>query len=334
MIQMGSFPRYALCDLPTPLERAHRLEQVLGSDSPRIWIKRDDLTGLAFGGNKARKLEYLLGDAIARGADHLITEGAVQSNHARLTAAAAAKAGIGCTLVLDRRRGSTVEGNLLLDYLMGARIELVDRSEDRKPRMEQLADELRQEGRTPYLIPTGGSVPVGALGYAMCMIELANQLLAHGEQPSRIYVPTGSQGTQGGLIAGASLMSLPVEIYGVAVEHPREALRNRAAELANETLELLGAVGNATPNEVTLDDEFVGAAYAEPTEGGIEAVRLLARSEAIFLDHVYTGKAMAALIAHVRNGQLGPDDSVVFLHTGGGPSIFANREVLLAEVAR
>jgi L-cysteate sulfo-lyase len=150
MIQMGSFPRYAFCNLPTPLERAHRLEQVLGSGSPRIWLKRDDLTGLAFGGNKARKLEYLVGDAIARGADHLITEGAVQSNHARLTAAAAARAGLGCTLVLDQRRGSAIEGNLLLNYLMDARIELVDRSEDRKPRMEQLADELRQEGREPY----------------------------------------------------------------------------------------------------------------------------------------------------------------------------------------
>jgi D-cysteine desulfhydrase family pyridoxal phosphate-dependent enzyme len=311
-----------LATLPTPLQRARNLEAALGPGCPRIYLKRDDLTGLAFGGNKARKLEYLLADALAAGATALITEGAAQSNHARMTAAAARVAGLRCVLVLDARHGADVTGNLLLDHLLGADVRIVADKAERSAVMARVADELRAEGEWPYMIPTGGSVPLGAAAYVAAVGELLAQLADAGEAPSRLYVASGSLGTQAGLIVGARAFSAPFDIFGVAVQPPVDTLRADCVALANGTAELIGLEACFTDDDVALDGGFIGEAYGVPTAEGLEAIRLLARTEAVFLDPVYSGKAMAALLAHVRGGSVNGDDAVVFLHTGGGPSLF------------
>ena len=326
---LETLPRYPLATLPTPLQRARNLEAALGPQCPRIYLKRDDLTGLAFGGNKARKLEYLLADALANDATTLVTEGAAQSNHARITAAAAAIAGLRCVLVLDARHGSEVAGNLLLDHLLGAEVRIVPDKASRTALMASIGEELRAAGERPYVIPTGGSVPIGAAGYMAMVAELLAQLVTAGEAPSRLYFATGSLGTQAGLVVGARAFSAPFTVYGVAVEHPVQELIADGVTLANGTAELLGIDQRFSVADITIDGAFIGADYGVPTEEGIEAIRLLARTEAVFLDPVYTGKAMAALISHARAGQLDPNEAVVFLHTGGGPSLFATGTTLL-----
>jgi D-cysteine desulfhydrase family pyridoxal phosphate-dependent enzyme len=328
-MRLATLPRYLLATLPTPLHRARNLETALGSRCPRIYLKRDDLTGLAFGGNKARKLEYLLADALANEATILVTEGAVQSNHARITAAAAAIAGLRSVLVLDARHGSDVAGNLLLDHLVGAEVRIVPDKAARTALMASIGDELRAAGERPYLIPTGGSVPTGAAGYVTMVAELLAQLMTCGEAPSRLYFATGSMGTQAGLVVGARAFSAPFAVYGVAVEHPVETLIADGARLAKGTAELIGIDRCFGGGDITIDDAFIGADYGVPTEEGMEAIRLLARTEAVFLDPVYSGKAMAALISHARAGDMDPNEAVVFLHTGGGPSLFATGTALL-----
>jgi D-cysteine desulfhydrase family pyridoxal phosphate-dependent enzyme len=328
-MRLATLPRYSLTTLPTPLHRARNLETALGPRCPRIYLKRDDLTGLAFGGNKARKLEYLLADALANEATTLVTEGAVQSNHARITAAAAAIAGLRIVLVLDARHGSDIAGNLLLDHLLGAEVRIVPDKAARAALMASIGDELRAAGERPYVIPTGGSVPIGAAGYVNMVAELLVQLVICGEAPSRLYFATGSMGTQAGLVVGARAFSAPFIVYGVAVEHPVETLIADGATLANGTAELLGLGQRFDATDITIDGGFIGAAYGVPTEEGMEAIRLLARTEAVFLDPVYSGKAMAGLISHVRSGQFDPNEAVVFLHTGGGPSLFAAGTALL-----
>ena len=328
-MRLATLPRHLLATLPTPLHRARHLETELGPRCPRIYLKRDDLTGLAFGGNKARKLEYLLADALADQATVLVTEGAAQSNHARITAAAAAIAGLRSVLVLDARHGSDVAGSLLLDHLLGAEVHIVPDKAARTALMASIGDELRAAGERPYLIPTGGSVPIGAAGYVTMVAELLAQLMTCGEAPSRLYFATGSMGTQSGLVVGARAFSAPFVVYGVAVEHPVETLIADGATLANGTAELLGIDQCFGGGDITIDGAFIGADYGVPTEEGMEAIRLLARTEAVFLDPVYSGKAMAALISHVRAGDLDPNEAVVFLHTGGGPSLFATGTALL-----
>jgi D-cysteine desulfhydrase family pyridoxal phosphate-dependent enzyme len=328
-MRLATLPRYPLTTLPTPLHRARNLESALGPRCPRIYLKRDDLTGFAFGGNKARKLEYLLADALANEATMLVTEGAVQSNHARITAAAAAIAGLRSVLVLDARQGADVAGNLLLDHLLGAEVRIVPDKAARTALMASIGDELRAAGERPYVIPTGGSVPIGAAGYMNMVAELLAQLVSCGEAPSRLYFPTGSMGTQAGLVVGARAFSAPFVVYGVAVEHPVEQLIASGAALANRTAELLGLGQCFDTTDIAIDGEFIGAAYGVATEEGIEAIRLLARTEAVFLDPVYSGKAMAALINHARTGELDPKEAVVFLHTGGGPSLFGSGTALL-----
>lgn len=322
-MRLAALPRYRLATLPTPLQRARNLEAALGARCPRIFIKRDDLTGLAFGGNKARKLEYLLADALAAGATTLITEGATQSNHARMTAAAARIAGLRCVLVLDSRHGAEVAGNLFLDYLLDADIRVVADKPARIAEMNRVDAELRAAGETPYLIPTGGSVPLGAAAYVAMVAELLSQLVDAGEAPARLYFATASQGTQAGLVVGARAFSAPFEVHGVAVERPVGKLIADCAELANATANLLGLDRQFTESDVTIDGGYIGEAYGVATDDGLEAIRLLARTEAVFLDPVYSAKAMAGLIADIHAGRIGPEESVVFLHTGGGPSLFA-----------
>lgn len=328
-MRLASLARHPLANLPTPLHRARGLEQVLGARTPRIYFKRDDLTGFAFGGNKSRKLEYLLADALAAGATTLVSEGAAQSNHARITAAAAAIAGLRCVLVLDARHGSDIAGNLLLDYLLGAEVRVVPDKPARTAAVTRVAEELRAAGERPYVIPTGGSVPLGAAAYVAAVLELLGQAAAVGEAPSQLYVATGSLGTQAGLVVGARAFSAPFAVYGVAVEHPVAKLIADGVALANATAETLGLDQQFSGVDIQIDGGFVGEAYGAATEEGLEAIRLLARSEAVFLDPVYSGKAMAALIAHVRAGELDPDQAVVFLHTGGGPSLFPFGTALL-----
>jgi D-cysteine desulfhydrase family pyridoxal phosphate-dependent enzyme len=328
-MRLATLPRYPLATLPTPLQRARNLEVALGPRCPRIYLKRDDLTGLGFGGNKARKLEYLLANALANDATILVTEGAVQSNHARITAAAAVIARLRSVLVLDARHGSDVAGNLLLDHLLGAQVRIVPDKAARSRLMASIGDELRAAGERPYVIPTGGSVPIGAAGYVAMVAELLAQLVTAGEAPSRLYFPTGSLGTQAGLVVGVRAFSAPFAVYGVAVEHPVEQLIADGVTLANGTAELLGISQRFSATDITIDGAFIGAAYGVPTEEGIEAIRLLARTEDVFLDPVYSGKAMAALISHARVGQLDPNEAVVFLHTGGGPSLFATGTTLV-----
>jgi 1-aminocyclopropane-1-carboxylate deaminase/D-cysteine desulfhydrase-like pyridoxal-dependent ACC family enzyme len=259
----------------------------------------------------------------------LVTEGAVQSNHTRITAAAAVIARLRSVLVLDARHGSEVAGNLLLDHLQGAQVRIVPDKAARSRFMASIGDELRAARERPYAIPAGGSVPIGAVWYVAMVAELLAQLVTAGEDPSRLYFPTGSLGTQAGLVVGVRAFSAPFAVYGVAVEHPVEQLIADGVTLANGTAELLGTSQRFSVTVITIDGAFIGAAYGVPTDEGIEAIRLLAKTEAVFLDPVYSGKAMAALISHARVGQLDPNEAVVFLHTGGGPSLFATGTTLV-----
>jgi L-cysteate sulfo-lyase len=328
---MNQLPRYPLAHLPTPITDATRLREALGGPSkcPRILIKRDDLTALGLGGNKARKLEYLIADALARGAHTVITTGAVQSNHARMTAAAASIAGLKCVLVLTSRYDvPRVEGNLLLDYMFGAEVRFVP-SEDPMLAVgrdeDVVAEVVREEqsaGRVPYVIPVGGSSPVGALGYVSGTKELVGQLRAMDVAPTRLYFGSGSRGTQAGLTLGAKLSQAPYRLWGVAVSAGEPEKIVRAMHAANDAAILLGVETRVGREDLFTDQGFIGEGYGIATPLGLESIDLLARTEAILLDQVYTSKGFSALLAHVRAGEVPPTDTVVFLHTGGTPALF------------
>jgi len=326
-------PRLPLAHLPTPLLDAVRLRHALGGPSrcPRILIKRDDLTALGLGGNKARKLEYLVADAQALGATTLITTGAVQSNHARMTAAAACVAGMRSVLVLTATSDEPpLAGNLLLDRLYGATVRLVPSvdpmlavGQDEAVVAEVVAEELAQE-RTPYVIPVGGSSGVGVLGYVGGTAELVEQLAAMNVSPRRLYFASGSRGTQAGLTLGALLCEASYQVYGVAVSAGEPEKIERARRIANEAAARLNLPERLDLPDLVTDQAFIGDGYGIPTDGGLEAIAVTAQSEAIVLDPCYTSKGMAALIEHVRSGELVASDTVVFLHTGGMPAIFTD----------
>jgi len=325
-------PRTPLATLPTPLHEATRLRAALGgpSKAPRILIKRDDLTGLALGGNKARKLEFLVADAVAHGADALITTGATQSNHARMTAAAACMAGLECHLVLTSKSAAPpLQGNLLLDRVYGATLHHVPAPED--PRLALGSDEakvrevesaLRAVGKRPYVIAVGGSSSVGALGYILATAELVEQLSAAGLHPSRVYYASGSRGTQAGLALGAKACDVSYCAYGIAVSTGEPDKTYRAFHAANGAAEILGIPTRVELDDLFTDSGFIGEGYGIPTNECLEAIALLARTEGILVDPCYTGKALAGLIAHARTGEVTPRETVVFLHTGGAPGIF------------
>lgn len=328
---LAAEPRLALAELPTPLRDAERLREALGGPSrcPRILLKRDDLTALGLGGNKARKLEFLLGDALAAGATTLVTTGATQSNHARMTAAAACRAGLRCELVLTARHVPPARaGNLLLDHLFGARVHLVEAVDpllavgDDAPVVERVVREEAAAGRRAYVIPVGGSSAIGALGYVAGTCELVEQLDALGVQPSRVYYASGSRGTQAGLALGRRLCRAQYQLYGVAVSGGEAEKIERARRAANDAAARLGLPDTLSHDDLFTDQGFIGEGYAIPTAEGLEAIQLLARTEAVLLDPAYTSKAMAALLRHVREGALRPDETVVFLHTGGAPALF------------
>lgn len=326
-------PRVTLAALPTPLHEAARLREALGGAArcPRILIKRDDLTALGLGGNKARKLEFLVADARAQGATTLVTTGAVQSNHARMTAAAACMAGLRCVLVLTATSEQpAVEGNLLLDRLYGADVRLVPSLDpmfavgNDEPVVAEVVAEEAAAGRRAYVIPVGGSSGVGVFGYISGTAELVDQLAAESLRPARLYYASGSRGTQAGLTLGAKLCEAPYEVYGVAVSGGEPEKIERAKRIANEAAARLNLADRLEREDLFTDQAFIGEGYGIPTAEALEAIDLLARSEAVLLDPCYTSKAMAALIRHVRDGGVGASDTVVFLHTGGMPALFTN----------
>jgi len=337
-MSLESQPRFPLATLPTPIQEARRLREALGGPrrSPRILIKRDDLTGLAFGGNKVRKLEFLTGDALRAGATVLVTSGAVQSNHARTTAAAARVAGMGASLVLTGQpEGPTAQGNLLLDHLLGAEVHFAgDDPGAEAAAVATVMESLRQRGERPYLIPIGGSSPAGALGYVAASLEITEQLAALGEAPVRLYFPAGSRGTQAGLTLGARICGATYRLCGIAVSGGEEEKKARAARVANAAAELMGAAARVGEEDFQTHQEYIGPGYAVPTPGCLEAIRMLARHEGIFLDPVYTGKAMAGLIDHIVNGEIDASSTVLFLHTGGTPALFAFADQLQKDSIR
>lgn len=318
------FPRLALAHMPTPLERMKNLQSALGG--PEIWIKRDDCTGFAFGGNKVRKLEFLMADAMAKGATAIVTAGGTQSNHVRQTAAAAAKLGLKCAAVLERVRTDNLyetTGNALLDHMFGAAPHFVDLDTDLVAAMIDLAAALNAEGEATYTVPVGGSNPLGALGYVVCADELARQFREQGMHPGLIVLASGSAGTQAGLLVGLALAGLEIPVVGMCVSRPGPAQVAKVKNLVGCICDLLDRADLEDVIDVVCDGAYVGPGYGAPTPGMTEAVRLVARSEGIVLDPVYTGKAMAGLIDYARTGKLTGSGPVVFLHTGGAPALFA-----------
>lgn len=322
-MNLAKFARARFAHLPTPLEPAPRLSAELGID---LWIKRDDCTGLAGGGNKTRKLEFLLGEALEQGADTLITQGAVQSNHVRQTAAAAASFGMACEIVLENRTGNTAvdyvgSGNVLLDRLLGAKIRTVPAGLDMNAEMEVNAAAARARGAVPYIIPGGGSNAVGALGYVDCALELAAQANDEGLVIDRLVTATGSAGTHAGLVAGMAVSGADIPVLSIGVRAPKEKQETNVFNLAVETAGLLGHPERVTREMVVADCDYVGAGYGLIDQAVIDALTLAARTEGLLLDPVYTGKAMKGLIALSKAGAFA-GETVVFLHTGGAQGLF------------
>ncbi len=329
-MDLDAFPRTELGFFPTPLCHLGRLSKASGG--PRILMKRDDLTGLATGGNKTRKLEYLVGEALAQGCDCLVTGGAAQSNHCRQTAAAAAMRGLDCHLVLGGSEPERAEGNLLLDLILGAEIHWSGALR-KGERISEIAAGLERRGKRPYLVPYGGSNETGALGFVRASLELSEQLRKTGENVSRIVFASSSGGTHAGLVVGRALAGRDWKVTGIAIdkgeagEGPFEDL---VLELSDRLAARLGLGRPIAREEITLRNEFTGGGYGVVGEHEIGAIRLLARSEGILLDPVYTGRAFGALLALAATGEFAKDETILFWHTGGTPALFSPAGAALA----
>jgi L-cysteate sulfo-lyase len=332
-MKLARFPRLRITHAPTPLEPMKRLSERLGG--PNLWIKRDDCTGLATGGNKTRKLEYLMADALRAEADCVITQGATQSNHARQTAAIACRLGLACHILLEDRTGYTDadytrSGNVLLDQLFGASIAVVPGGTDMDKAMAELAERLRADGRRPYVIPGGGSNALGALGYVTCALELVDQANTAGLDIDCVVHATGSAGTQAGLVTGLEGTRSGIPVLGIGVRAARQPQEDRVFALAQRTAELLGVAGVVDRAAVVANCDYVGPGYGLPTQGMIDAVKLVAQTEGILLDPVYSGKGMDGLVDLVRRGHFRRGQNVVFVHTGGAVGLFGYRDALTA----
>src|SRR5688572_1708683 len=334
-MHIEKLPRFPLAQLPTPIEKLPRLSRELGG--PELLIKRDDQTGLALGGNKTRKLEFLVGDALAQGADTLVTVGAAQSNHCRQTAAAAAKAGLKCELILNGEKPDVPNGNLLLNRLFGAREHWIDRSQ-RAVKLRELSEQLRAEGRKPYAITVGGSNGVGATGYVVAMIELMEQLRASGPRVDHILFGTSSGGTQAGIELGARITGFKGKLHGLSIDkNDPEHLEyeNEVAQIAHECAAYIGSDVRLTKADVSVVYGFMGEGYGVVGDLEREAIGLMARCEGIVLDPVYAGRAFGALVALIRKGVFKREETVLFWHTGGAPALFAYaKEILEHRVMR
>lgn len=330
-MHLARFPRLSLGHFPTPLEPLDNLSKLLGG--PKIWIKRDDATGLATGGNKTRKLEFLLADALQKKADIIITQGATQSNHVRQTIAGAAKLGLKAKVLLEKRVTDFGEdyqrsGNVQLDLLLGGDIVAhLPGGTDMQQAMDDYAAELREQGHNPYVIPGGGSNAIGALGYAACAEELLYQSSQLRLRIDHVVHATGSTGTQAGLVAGFTATNSHIPVLGIGVRAPKAKQEENVWNLASRTRELLGVPGDLSRETVVANSDYVGDGYGLPTDSMLEALRLLAQHEGILLDPVYSGKGMAGLIDLIRKGHFRKDDNVVFIHTGGSAGLFGYRQV-------
>jgi len=321
-MHLARFPRLHLAHLPTPLEPMHRLSKELGVE---IWIKRDDCTGMSTGGNKTRKLEFLMAEALEQGADMVMTQGATQTNHGRQTAAFAAKLGLDCHILLEDRTGYddanyNTNGNVLLDHLHGATTEKFPGGHDMVAEMERAAEKKRAEGRKVYVIPGGGSNPTGALGYVNCAFELLSQANDRDLKIDRVVHATGSSGTQAGLVTGMCAMNAQIPVLGIGTRAPREKQEQMVFDLASRTAEKLGCHGVVQRGDVVANTDYVGAGYGLPTESGIEAIRMFAELEGILLDPCYSAKGAAGMIDLARKGQF-TDARIVFVHTGGAAAL-------------
>jgi len=317
---LDHMPRVSLAFLPTPIHEMPRLSQTLGG--PRLFIKRDDQTGLAGGGNKTRKLEFSVAEALRQGADTLVTVGGVQSNHCRQTAAAAARVGLECVVVLRGHPPREWNGNLLLDHLMGARVVFSgDRS--REEVAAETISNLRARGRKPFDIPLGASDAVGAMGYIAAMEELDAQMKAGGLHFDRIVFATSSCGTQSGMCLGAKALGMKTQVTGIAIDSTRDEVQAQVSWLAGDTARHAGLKLEIRPEEAVAYDGFLGAGYAIMGEPEKEAILLAARCEGILLDPVYTGRAMAGLIGLIRQGEFHKDETILFWHTGGSAALYA-----------
>jgi L-cysteate sulfo-lyase len=323
---LSRFPRVPLAHLPTPLEHLPRLSAHLGG--PQIFVKRDDCTGLATGGNKTRKLEFSMAAALEEGADTVVTVGAVQSNHVRQTAAAACKLGLRCEVLLEHRISEPSDdylnsGNVLLDRIFGANLREYPAGTDFDAEMQAVADEVKTGGGSAYIIPGGASNHIGALGYVNCALELVSQATERGLVIDHLVTATGSAGTQGGLIVGLKAMNTGIPLLGIGVSAGREAQEQKVFDLACETTAYIGVPGCVARDDVIANCDYVGDGYGVPTESMNEAVMLLARLEGLLFDPVYSGKALAGLIDLVGKGHFEGAENIVFLHTGGSAALFA-----------
>ncbi len=331
-MNLAKFSRRRYTEGQTPIEFLPNFTKALGG--PNIYIKRDDLLGLTSGGNKTRKLEFLVADALAQGADTLITCGAVQSNHCRLTLAAAVKEGLKCRLVLEERVPNSYKpeasGNNFLFNLLGVeKTKVVPGGSDMMKEMQGVADELAAEGRKGYVIPGGGSNEIGSLGYVACAQEISAQLFDKGIKIDHIVTPSGSAGTHTGLITGFYGNNCNIPITGISVSRKKDVQEELVYSLVQKTTALIGVKHEIPKEAVCVYDDYVGEGYSLPTSEMVEAVQLLARTEGILLDPVYTGKAMSGLIGLVRNGLFKQGENVLFIHTGGSPALYAYQSTIL-----
>ena len=329
-MHLSRFPRLNFCHSPTPLEPMESLTRVLGG--PTLYVKRDDCTGLATGGNKTRKLEFLIADAVQQGAEVVVTHGAVQSNHVRQTAAAARKVGLRCEALLERRvqdPGPDYDrsGNLFLDKLFDAKIDYRPTGGDMNVEAKKHADQLTASGKKAYFIPGGGSNKIGALGYVNCAIEMLQQANDMRLRIDYVVHATGSSGTQAGLVAGLEGANSGIKVYGVGVRQPKAKQEEMVYNLASETADMLGVRGGIPRESVVANSDYVGPGYGVSTPEMVDAIKLTARTEGILLDPVYSGKGMAGLIDLCRKKFFSPSDNVVFLHTGGSVGLFAYQEL-------
>ena len=326
-MNLAQFARRGYVPTPTPLEFLPNFTKALGGNV-NIYIKRDDLLPGTSGGNKTRKLDFCIADALEKKADTIITCGAVQSNHCRLTLSWAVKEGLDCHLILEERvkdsYKSTASGNNFLFQILGVKsVTVVPGGTNMLEAMEKLSAKLASEGKKPYIIPGGASNTIGALGYVSCMEEIMQQMFEQQLRIDHLVVPSGSAGTHAGIIAGMVGNNINIPVTGIGVNRAKAVQEDVVLKLANKTLELIGAKVEVTKEQVVAFDEYVGSGYSLPTDSMVEAVKLLATTEAILLDPVYSGKAMAGLIDLVRKGHFPKGSNVVFLHTGGSPALYA-----------
>jgi len=330
---IAKLPRILLGHYPTPLTEAHHLSVALGG--PRIIIKRDDLTGLARGGNKCRKLEFVMADAKLKGIDTVITTGSSQSNFALQMATAARKLDMEAYLVLFKGAHPEMQGNLLLHDILDSKVRIVELDPSEllggtiMVKMNALADELSQQGRHPLVIPAGAHTPIGTTGWVNAADEIWQQLQAQNIDANYLVVTNGSSGTQSGLELGVKYLKVPLKVIGISIFNKAVNAINEVVNMANETAKFLKLDLTFTPDEITIYDDYIGEGYGIITDGCIQAIRLVAQTEGIFLDPVYTGKAMAGFIDLIHKGKFTAKDTVVFIHTGGIPALFAyDKEII------